>query len=252
MRNADRGVSDIVGFVLIFGLILTSVTVVYVTGFDSLTDTREQEELRNVERAYDILADNLREVSRGDAPSRDTEFKLGQSELYSGEPITITVGVGSETAEVDVYPIVYETSGGDRLLYVNGAVIRETEGGATMVSEPPIMVRDGRVLFPIIETRPTDVVGVSGGNVLVNAESTGATTLSYHDPGETYQTDFTIETPRTDMWERYCERNPDYHVYGSGTNDTQVTCAYGDTDPYDTGADSVYVQFRRLDISFST
>lgn len=246
MRNMSRGVSDVVGFVLIFGLIVATLSVVYVSGFEALTEERDDEELRNVERAYDVFADNLRDVTRGDAPSRDTEFSLGTSEMYIGDAIAIRIEVGGDEVEIGAYPIIYETAGGDRIIYVNGAVLRERQSGVTMAREPSIITDNDRLLFPTIETRPGNTVGVTGGNVIVTADSTGSNTLSYHDDGGPYTVNFTIETPRTEVWERYCARHPDLHV--SAIDDgSEITCGYGE--PGDE-ADSVYIQFRRISINF--
>ena len=57
----DRAVSDVLGYVLIFSLITSSVGVVYVAGYGSLDSLRNAERFNNAERAFDVLDSNLEE-----------------------------------------------------------------------------------------------------------------------------------------------------------------------------------------------
>lgn len=45
----ERGVSDVVGFVLVFALIITSVGVIYTDGLTSLQDARDAQRLSNAD-----------------------------------------------------------------------------------------------------------------------------------------------------------------------------------------------------------
>lgn len=248
----NRSVSDVIGFILIFALIMSSIAIVYATGFENLDNAREAEEIKNVERAYDILDDNLRDVARGEAPSRGTEVKLGNSQLYLGDPVIVTANVTNAsgdtiTSKTITYPIVYETPSNQRMIYVNGAVIRDVRGGATMVSEPRIIYDSDRVLFPLIETRPDSAAtGVSGGTVLIRGRSKASGSVEFNNASNgPYDVNFTVETPRTEVWERYCTNQPGlYHDTNasSNSNATAVECAFNNP------VDDVYVQFRQIGI----
>jgi len=61
------------GFVFAFALVTASVGVVYTTGIGGLEDARENEQVTNAVRAFDVLHDNIEDVTREDAPSRATE-----------------------------------------------------------------------------------------------------------------------------------------------------------------------------------
>jgi len=66
----ERGVSDVVGYVLIFSLIVATVGVVTTVGFSTLEDRQDAERVNNVERAFDVFANNMENVYRDGAPSR--------------------------------------------------------------------------------------------------------------------------------------------------------------------------------------
>lgn len=260
-RNDERGVSDVLGFVLIFGLILTSVTIVYATGFESLTNSQEKEELRNVERAYDILADNIESVTRGDAPVRSTQLRLGSSEMTSGDEVTFELIVYDENGDrvddnppqMTVTPIEYRTTGGSSIRYENGAVIRSVQSGETLISNPPIQYADEKLLVPFIHTRPADgVVGVSGGTVDVRTSSSGSETLSYHpnpDQSDGYGVSLRIEAERTDVWERYCTNTEFLTVNDEETTSGEQVVCDGDEDAM---FEAIYVQYNSIDVRYDT
>ena len=80
IRN-HRAVSEIIGFVLVFSLILGTITIVYVGGLSGLDDARNAERVNNAERAFDVMANNFQQMGRGDAPNRATEIKLADAQL---------------------------------------------------------------------------------------------------------------------------------------------------------------------------
>jgi hypothetical protein len=91
----DRAVSDVIGYVLVFSLIIATVGIVTAVGFSTIEDRQRDERINNVERAFDVFAANVEDVYRGGAPSRATEIRLSGGTLQYGEPVTITVRDGS-------------------------------------------------------------------------------------------------------------------------------------------------------------
>jgi hypothetical protein len=184
MREDRRAVSNVLGFVLVFSLIVGSVGLVTVYGLGSLQDVRDYEQTNNAERAFDVLADNLDDVVHYRAPSRATEIKLSDASLRPGDPTTVTVeitngGSPTPTYSVAIDPIVYSANGANtRIVYANGAVIRQEPGGAVMVREPaPVFTdQDGErvTVLPLVQTRlRSDGIGGSA-TVLVRADRVGS------------------------------------------------------------------------------
>jgi hypothetical protein len=77
LRRDDRAVSEVLSFVLVFGIILASVAVLSMTGFQAMQDSQRGEQLRNGERAMEALADNVNDVLRYDGiDQRRSELTL--------------------------------------------------------------------------------------------------------------------------------------------------------------------------------
>lgn len=226
----ERGVSEVVSFVLAFALITTTAGVVYVTGIGGLQNVRDAEQLQNAERAFDVLDDNLLDHHLSGAPNRATEIKLNDAVLRQDEDVVATVEITnlatSVNASVRLSPIIYSPSNSPRaVLYSNGAVIRSQNDGAVIKSGPPITVHeDGSsraVVLPLLQTRAGAVRSIGGtsavlvrtklvlGETLINrtdADADGGTDPDA-DPAKEYEVEYTINTTevRAEAWERHLD-----------------------------------------------
>ena len=202
----DRGVSDVVGYVLIFSLIVATVGVVTTVGFSTLEDRQDAERVNNVERAFDVFANNMEDVYRGGAPSRATEMRLAGGTLSHGEPVTITIEADDETVTVVSRPLVY-SDGDSEIVYTAGAVLRSDDGGSIMLKEPPFRADRPTALIPLIETFRTSgpsTVSVDGTIRVTSSARTVNTTVSDRFADADDYT-ITVDSPRTTAWTRYFE-----------------------------------------------
>lgn len=207
----DRGVSDIVGFVLVFAIIVATVGVVYATGMSGLQNVRDAERVDNAERAFDVLADNVDDITQRNAPGRATEIKLADARLYLGEPITVNVtgeqvnGNGAFAFEQEIQPIVYEAGTETEIVYVNGAVIRQNGRHGVMKEPPGILMRDSATMLPIVQTRSQATQSVAGSTtVLVRAEASATDVVVASETGR-WNVRVNVTSTRADVWREYFE-----------------------------------------------
>jgi len=139
-----RAVSELVGFIFVFGIILVSVGLLTVTGFQALDDFQENERIANSERAMDALADNFNDVVRYDGiTERFGELALREGTVTTsanGTNVTINDGndpLDSTYENISLGEFRYD-QGSDAVVYDGGAVIREGETGSVVVREPMI------------------------------------------------------------------------------------------------------------------
>lgn len=260
---ADRAVSELLGFVLVFSLVAATVGAVSVVGFDRVTDARDTEALANTERAFDILADDLDTIHRGGAPVRVSRFDLDGGTLSLEDGPTLTVTITNGTAGTPSYsrpfdPVVFTAAGSDtRLVYANGAVMRGDGERMRMVRRPPMLFRtDGTTRIaslPILDTRST-VAQRATGDRTVRLRADHASTVLLNPDNVTGPTPYdlrvTLETTplRAPVWEQYL--------------DDSIAAAYGVTDPCRVEAgsqvvctftvDRLYVTVTHLDVRFTT
>lgn len=247
----DRGVSEVLGFVLVFALVIGTIGMVYATGFSGLQDARDAERVNNVERAFDVLADNLEDLHRSGVPSRATEVKLAGGSLRTGEPVTIEVRAEdadnsshNETYSTEIEPIVYEDDGGTSLIYSNGALIRSDPTGAVMLGEPGWVIGPNRSSIPFVTSYGTGG-GVGGeGTVLIVAERGSRNLRGHFEPetGPKANVSVTVSSPRAATWQRFME-NRNLDVIDDDPSDGNVT--------YQFQTETLYVPRTGIEVTFN-
>ena len=205
-----RAVSETVGFVLVFALVTTVIAVTFTFGLGGLEDAQLAERDTNVERAFDVLHDNLRDISRDGVPSRATELRLAGGTLTLAERTEVRF---NGTAVDEGYtegtrPLVYRGAGDSAVVYENGAVFVTQGDRGSVLNGPDLLVDDDGVVVSLVRLsgsgqsiagdRTVLVVGSnaerrvvdspwSGGNVTMDIDSTHA------DVWESYYTDLAAE-----------------------------------------------------------
>lgn len=222
----NRAQSETIGFVLVFALIAASTGIVSVAGFSTLDDARTAEDLNNMERAFDVLADNVEDVTHGEAPSRATELRLGGGDLVLGETVRITVATNVTATPIPIrtHPIVYRLDGTD-IVYTSGAILRTDRGSTVMRAEPNLVVSDQFVILPLTDVDAGSGSTAMGGDstVLVRTRRKSSPTAESIATNDTDVTaNVTVESPRAMAWKRlFQSRGFDTCVEHSQTN---VSC----------------------------
>ena len=209
-RKRDRAVSETISFVLVFSLVIASVGTVYAVGVSELEETRDAERIENAQRAFDVLADNVRDVIEG-APSRGTEVKLADATVRSADDAAMNVTVDPADGppqfwEFSSSPLVYEAASGGEIRLSNGAVLRDSDrGGASVVRGPPLIVDDDRVHLTLIRQEHVGAAAV-GGSQTVRIRTAGSRARRfYDDDGVAHEVRVNVTTPYTDAWARQYE-----------------------------------------------
>ena len=135
----SRGVSEVVGYLLVFSIVVTIVSVIYASGMPMVERTKENSVLQSMETVFITLQSNIKKVALAQSPVRTMKLNLIKGSISANKNagnITITVD-GNNTPPIQFGNIEY-TLGARKMIYENGAVIESTPGGSIIVSDPPI------------------------------------------------------------------------------------------------------------------
>jgi hypothetical protein len=211
-----RAVSETIGFVFAFALVTASVGVIYTTGIGGLQDAREDEQLTNAVRAFDVLADNVADIRTEGAPSRATELKLTGATLGFGDPVRVEIQVNhsdtdaNATYAMTTRPLVYEDDGG-KAVFSGGATFRVDGGSAVMRERPGFVLGERRSVIPLLIAYPRGSSSGVGGSTTVllvaHRQSAGIDGQfdTGPDPADDARVNVTVESPRASAWGRYFE-----------------------------------------------
>lgn len=235
----DRAVSDVLGYILIFSLILSSVAIVTVGGYNSLNSVRDAERFDNAQRVFDVLDANVDDHLETGVTSRGTEIRLADARIGFGEPVVFNVTVGEYGFNrTTVEPLVYTQSSDREIAYSGGATVRADRGTSILSDGPPFRIGE-ETIVTFVETRARDS-GISGsGRVLVRTELAAESVHAYTGAGP-YTVTLNVTTPRTDAWEQWFESETDEECTVVGNT---VSCTFKTESLYvRTVAIDVYIQ----------
>ena len=253
-RSDDRGVSEVIGFILVFAIIITSVTLLSMTGFQAMQDYQEGEQLRNAQRAIEAFAENINDIMRYDAiDTRQGELSLQEGTIRTGSGgtvVNITVnksGGGGNPTNVpseNLGEFIY-TVDNDRIAYEGGGVVRGAESGSVFLKQPQLRCDTSD------ETAVISLVAITADNNSIQSSGQVGFTVS-EDEDERFSEVYTnvknvsvdIESPRNGRaWNRTLGRGD----WENG-EDTKGTCSFDSDSDSDTG--QVVVTLTKVDIEY--
>lgn len=140
-RSADRGVSEVVGFVLMFSIIIASVGLVATFGFQQLEENRADQELRNAERVMQLVERDYDALQQGEATVRSNEIDASRGSVLFSDDGSIGVFVENSNGATftDTYQmgtIRYEVDD-TSVAYQGGMVGRASSGQSQRAITPP-------------------------------------------------------------------------------------------------------------------
>jgi hypothetical protein len=203
----DRAVSDVVGYVLVFSLIIATVGVVTTVGFSTLDDRQSAERINNVERAFDVFATNLEDVYRQGAPSRATEMRLAGGTIRYGEPATVTIRDANDpniNHTMVATPLVYAESDSE-IVYFGGAILRGEPDGSVTLREPPFVLEPDRSMLPLVRTTraPGRSEVTRDGTVRIESRRTNVNATTNSTLADGGDLELVVDSPRERAWDRY-------------------------------------------------
>jgi len=239
-----RGQSDALGFVFVFALIVLTVGTVYTVGYATLQDARDTERISNMERAFEVMDDNIEDITRHGAPSRATELSLAGGSVVIGEATRLSIEATNTSDPADnasfattTRPIAYvddETA----VVYSFGAVFRSDRGSSLMLTEPNWLLGSDRAVVPLVVgvagDGPTSLGGSTTVLVVTERRASGLAGSFTAGDGASTRVNVTIESPRADAWASYfasegmTEIDPPDDTDGNGVTETTYQFVTGE------------------------
>ena len=237
-RVTDRAQSELLGFVLVFGIILTTLLLVSVAGYGGYQSAQEHQRTTNVQPAFELLSKNVDDVVHRGAPSRATELKLADATLSMEESLEITVEGEGFSHTQTAHSIVYDSGSGTEITYTGGMLVRSDEGNAVVFGEPNFVLSEEAVILPLVDAYPegTDTVGGSK-TVLIETRHAGSETVVENGSG---QVTIEVTSSNPDAWNEYLEGEAESTEACWLEDETKLKC---DTDRVDVIEKRIAVTF---------
>ncbi|MFC4406113.1 DUF7289 family protein [Haloarchaeobius iranensis] len=212
----DRSVSDVLAFVLVFSIIITSVGLVYSIGFSSLNDFQESEQKTNAARAFDAFSSVFDDVEEGRAVARNGELRLSGGTIEVSRESEFDIRVENSTGDpiwsgTNTTGSLLYTVDGTTIGYENGGAFRQDGDASAMINEPSFLCDGDRAVVSLVVLRADDVTAQSGdGNVQIKARANRSTVLYSAQRGSANAESVNLSVTDSefgDAWGRYLEDN---------------------------------------------
>lgn len=210
----ERGVSEVLAFVIVFSIIITSVGLVYSIGFSSLNDFQQSEQKTNAARAFDAFSTVFDDIQEGRAVARAGEFKLNGGTIQISRESEFDVRVENATggtlwSGTNTTGSLQYTVDGTLIGYENGAAFRKDGDASAMINEPSFLCQGDRAVVSIVVLEPGRTTNQSGdGNVEITTRAQ-STQVLYSAQGTDSNADSVVvsftDSEFDDAWGRSLE-----------------------------------------------
>ncbi|WP_067046873.1 DUF7289 family protein [Methanofollis ethanolicus] len=196
----NEGVSEAIGFILIFGLVLTGIALITLYGYPMLMQQQSNADVRNMEQTMVVLQNDMKALCFKNVPYKETALQVSGGSLAmvnasgTGPRLNITAD-GMSPVEFSPGMLVYTSDGQDATIALeNGAVIRAQAGGSAMIAEPRWFfdTSSGTMVINLIALNgsPMSATGMGSVRLKLNSSSTlgdgspsdGKVTVNITDP----------------------------------------------------------------------
>ena len=146
--SKDRGVSNVLGLAILFGMVFLGATLVALAGGMAVDELKQDNEVRSAEMSMQEARSDIASLSSQGEGSTELQVDDGVSIVADGEMVFTVHGWTDDrtyrsdcTANMPLSAFQYENDNGERVAYQGGGIWKRTDGGSTMVSPPALSYR---------------------------------------------------------------------------------------------------------------
>jgi len=233
MRNAENAQSEVIGYSLLLGVLVTAVGIIIVLAAPIIQESKNDVYLKNVEQGFTVLDSKVSMVGLGNSPSQLVQIYTQAGDIVIDDNTYSRISVifynGSDRYEVynSSMGTVEYTLGQDKIAYEGGGTFRKYPGNDNVIMiTPPEFHYNGETLtLPIIRINSNQSIGGSG---VVNLYFQSNNTPNVLFPNPDVNPEFTnpllkgkqvyvvIKSDYYKAWAKYIEERTDASVV---TND---------------------------------
>ncbi len=223
-RENDRGQTNSLGVILVFGIMIAGATVVVVLGAAAMDDTEQRLSEQRAEKVMTQLDSKASLVALGETNSQRISYSRSSGERFRTINGTgwLRVRITNETTDTTTTLLnqsmgeaVFDR-GNTRIGYQGGGVWRQDGSGSVMVSPPEFHYRDATLTLPLVSITGDPLLGSSAvitknGSTVQNFPNESLST-EWTNPLDNHEINVTVQSRYYEAWGRYFETRTDGEV----------------------------------------
>ncbi|ABE52397.1 DUF7289 family protein [Methanococcoides burtonii] len=167
--RGDKAVSETVGFILLFGVVVIGMSFIYVTGYPILQSNMDSSIFQGAEQSFIVMQSDMKMVSFDQTPVKNMNLKLHSAGMWIDSTPFMDITYNGTSTHYPIGKIEY-MKGERSLAYENGAVMAQYDTGSK------IMLSDPRIYSTIIGGDDITTIGIVQVNG--NGGSSGSSVIT--------------------------------------------------------------------------
>jgi hypothetical protein len=171
----ERAVSETLGYVIIFGVVLAGIAMVFLIGSQIINSTQESASFQSIEQSFNVVGSDIRSTAFQESPMMVTRIKVDYGVLSmlpdtaSGSEVIITDSSGSLINDTPIGVLTFASEDyGKSITLENGALVKMYGGngsyGSSMILQPRIFYSNStKTLMVTLINLKGDYRGFTGG-----------------------------------------------------------------------------------------
>ncbi len=167
----DRGVSETIGYILVFAIVLTGIAGIVYFGVTMLNDAKDRNNFQNVEQGLTVVQSDMKRVAMEKSPIKASKLRVDGGTL--GVDLTgsyINVSFDGHTYDQFMGDITYNSTADMKMLSIENGGLWKTYGGPMAdigVLPPRIFASeaDSAIVINVIRLTGTDTASSGAGTV---------------------------------------------------------------------------------------
>ena len=212
--QSERAVSEVIGYSLVFGIVVIAIGLIYVAGVPALQSSKDTTQFKSVEQGFLILRTDLLKVALDQSPVRTTKLGTAEGGSLSSDPSACKLSLKVFESGTECFNDTIELGNiefASRIGSVsceNGAVLTKYSSGSIMTSKPRMFnsTDQGNILFSLVKIN--DSFSSVGGGVARITISNPRFNESIFSTPEVYRNGtlkIKVDSEYADAWERFLE-----------------------------------------------
>lgn len=154
-RRGDRGVSELVGVVLLFGIVIAGSAMIFVSGTAVSEDVRAEGRVDAASAAFSAMDSSVQSLAQQRGNDRETvsmgAVNPNNAEIRDTGEMRLQIdGRSACTATMDLSALEYDDDRDTTIAYEGGAVWKRTDAGLVTEKAPELGFREGTLQLQVV------------------------------------------------------------------------------------------------------
>ena len=205
--NNEEAVSEVIGFIYIFGIVILSMSIIFVFGYPMLQSSMDQSIFESTTQSFIVLQSDMKMVGFDQVPVKTMKMQLNGATLSVTRNSNITIdinGIPQSDVSGEIGDIEY-LKNDKSITFENGGVWKKYPDGTIMVSNPRIyMGNDKNTNYTTIGIISVNGESSTGGEgiAILNMKYNNSSLYESDNP---VNVSISINSSYKSDWEKYLE-----------------------------------------------